>query len=239
MKAIIFDVDGTLVDSSASLVEAQRRTFERFDLPFPGRERALSVVGLSLREAFETLIGADGPAVEMAAYYRTLFAEMRADPAYQERLFPGADEALRLLAARDDVVLGVATGKSRRGVAAMVERQGWHGLFSAVQTADDAPSKPHPAMLQQAIAELGCDADRAVMVGDSSYDIDMATAAGVASIAVSWGFQPVQGLLARGASASIDHFFELPDVALRLLSERAPAASSAVSPAADPRYRPA
>lgn len=221
MKIVIFDVDGTLMDSSAYIVERMRRTFARFDLPFPGRDAALSIVGLSLKEAFAKLLGPACPAAEMAAYYRTLSADLREDPAFRERLFPGVDAALRTLAAREGMKIGVATGKSRRGVAEMIERHGWRGLFSAIQTADDAPSKPHPAMLLQAIAEAGGEPDHSVMVGDSSYDIEMAGAAKVRSIAVDWGFQSIDRLMALGATASISHFDELPGMVDRLLTREA------------------
>ena len=104
-------------------------------------------------------------------------------PAYREPLFKGAAELLAELAARDDVELGIATGKSRRGVAHLLDRHGWAGIFATIQTADD-PSKPHPAMLEKALAETGADRRDSVMVGDSTFDMAMARDAGIGAIGV-------------------------------------------------------
>src|SRR4051812_44704702 len=147
LKLIIFDVDGTLVDSQNLLVAAQRETFLKHGLTPPSRERSLSIVGLSLVKAFEVLAGPEGPAESLAEGYRQAFQRLRAEAAYEEPLFPGAAELLLELAARNDAVLGIATGKSRRGVAHLLERHGWERIFATIQTADDAPSKPDPGMI--------------------------------------------------------------------------------------------
>ncbi len=165
MKLIVFDVDGTLVDSQDLIVAAQGATFRAHGLEPPSRERSLSIVGLSLLQAFRVL-APDGPAESLAEGYRTAFQRLRADPAYREPLFKGAAELLAELAARDDVELGIATGKSRRGVAHLLDRHGWAGIFATIQTADDHPSKPHPAMLEKALAETGAERRDSVMVGD-------------------------------------------------------------------------
>ena len=114
------------------------------------------------------------------------------------------------LAASDRFLLGIATGKSRKGADFIVERHGWQGLFDTVQSADDAPSKPHPGMIMRAMAETGAAAERTAMVGDSSFDIEMAVAAGVVPVAVSWGFQPVERLVSLGARHVLREFPELP-----------------------------
>jgi phosphoglycolate phosphatase len=124
-------------------------------------------------------------------------------------LFPGAADLLRRLATRPDTVLGIATGKSRRGVAYLIERHGWDRLFATIQTADDAPSKPDPAMLVQALAETGIAADRAVMIGDTSFDMEMAGAIGMRAVGVAWGYHPVAALTEAGAEAIIDSFEDL------------------------------
>src|SRR5215204_3202861 len=156
VKLIVFDVDGTLVDSQDLIIAAQAATFRAHGLEPPSRERSLSIVGLSLLQAFRVL-APDGPAESLAEGYKTAFQRLRADPAYREPLFKGAAELLAELAARDDVELGIATGKSRRGVAHLLDRHGWAGIFATIQTADDHPSKPHPAMLQKALAETGAE----------------------------------------------------------------------------------
>jgi phosphoglycolate phosphatase len=203
---ILFDVDGTLVDSQDLIVEAQRRTFEAHGLPAPTRQRSLSIVGLSLVEAFTVLVGPEGPAEELAETYKSLFSSVRADPAYVEPLFPQAGEVLASLAAREDVVLGIATGKSRRGVAHLLERHGWDRVFSTIQTADDAPSKPHPAMIHQAMEETGVTPERTWMIGDSTYDMTMARAAGAGAIGVSWGYHAPEALIEAGAQAIVDTY---------------------------------
>ena len=114
----------------------------------------------------------------MAEYQRPLRRRVSPRRTTARPLFPGADATLRRLAARDDVALGLATGKSRRGVAGMLDGQGWGSLLVTIQTADDAPSKPHPGMVLQAMAETGADPDATVVVGDTTFDIEMARAAG-------------------------------------------------------------
>jgi phosphoglycolate phosphatase len=144
--------------------------------------------------------------------YKESFATLRTDPTYAEPLFPGALDCLESLRRRDDVLLGIATGKSRRGVAHLLDRHGWRSIFSIVQTADDAPSKPHPAMIRQAMAELGVPPERTVMVGDSSFDMEMARAAGVRPIGVSWGFQPVAALREARADVIVDSYADLQKI---------------------------
>jgi phosphoglycolate phosphatase len=209
LKLILFDVDGTLVDSQNIIVAAQRMAFAAHGLEPPSRELSLSIVGLSLVEAFTVLVGSKGPVVELAEAYKEAFAVLRQDPAHAEPLFPGAGACLEQLSRRQDVLLGIATGKSRRGVAHLLERHDWHKVFATIQTADDAPSKPHPAMILQAMDELGVAPQDTAMIGDSSYDMAMARAAGVEAIGVSWGFQPVAALTEAGARHIIHSYGEL------------------------------
>jgi phosphoglycolate phosphatase len=198
-KLVVFDLDGTLIDSRAIILAAQEATFRAHGLPMPDEETAISIVGLSLVEAFRTLVP-DGPYVDMAATYKTAFQDLRLRKAVAEDLFPGAADLLERLGGRHDVVLGIATGKSRRGVAHVMDLHGWHGRFATIQTADDAPSKPHPAMLEQALGETGFEARQAVMIGDTTFDILMARSAGMASIGVPWGNHSVAALNEAGAS---------------------------------------
>lgn len=218
MKLVLFDVDGTLVDSQNIIVASMHGAFLRHGMEPPSRERSLSIVGLSLAEAFRVLAGPDAPAEEMAQSYKDAYSVLRLDPANDAPLFPGAGECIARLNGRDDVLLGIATGKSRRGVAQLIERHGWEGVFSTVQTADDAPSKPHPAMILQAMAELGVAPEDTMMVGDSSYDMAMARSAGVHAIGVSWGFQPVDVLKQTGAHRIVDSYGELDPVLQAFLS---------------------
>lgn len=214
MDLIVFDVDGTLVDSAKIIIAAQTAACTALGLTHPGREKGLSVVGLSLPLCFGALLGSDAPAEALAEQYRTCFNALRQDPAYHEPLYPGVLATIERLKARDDVLLGIATGKSRRGVSHLIERHGWDRIFTTIQTADNAPSKPHPAMLEQAMAETGIAPERTFMIGDSCYDMQMARAAGCRAVAVSWGFQPVPALVESGAQHVLETMAELPDFVL-------------------------
>ena len=220
---IIFDVDGTLVDSQNIILAAQARAFAAHDMPALERTRALSVVGLSLIESFTQLAGPDAPAASLAEAYKDAFHVLRDDPAMHEPFFPGAQETVNALAQRDDVVLAIATGKSRRGVAYLVERAGWHNMFASVQTADTNASKPSPAMILAAIAEAGVDAANTTMIGDTSFDMDMARTAGVYAQGVGWGYHPRAALIAAGAQDIADDFAALRGQLVQRLSHAAEA----------------
>lgn len=201
MKLVVFDCDGTLVDSQHMIVAAMERAFAAIDLPPPGRAATLSVVGLSLEQAVRRLVplarAAEVPL--LAEAYKNAFGELRRDKTHDEPLYPGVRETLQSLASEPDVLLGVATGKSRRGLAAVLEREGFTDLFVTLQTADTNPSKPHPGMLLAAMAEAGAEPHRTLMVGDTTYDIGMARDAGARAIGVAWGYHPAAELEAAGA----------------------------------------
>lgn len=208
MTLVIFDLDGTLVSSDAIILGAQEEAFRLRGLAHPGREAGLGVVGLTLDIALMRLAGLDRPDDALTETYKEVFGAMRreaaSNPALDEPLFDGVPEVLDELARRPGTALGIATGKSRRGADYIVERHGWAGLFGTIQTADDAPSKPHPEMILRAMRETGADPAETFMVGDSSFDMEMAVAAGVVPVAVSWGFQPVAALRAAGARHVIE-----------------------------------
>jgi phosphoglycolate phosphatase len=214
MDLIIFDLDGTLINSEAIILGAQIETFSRHGLAHPGREAGLGIVGLTLDIALMRLAGLDKPDEALTETYRDVFGAMRrsaeTDPALDEPLFAGVADVLAALASRPGLRLGIATGKSRRGADYIIARHGWEGLFHTIQTADDAPSKPHPGMILRAMAETGALPARTAMVGDSSFDIEMAVAAGVTPVAVAWGFQPAASLAALGARHVLADFGELP-----------------------------
>lgn len=211
MKLILFDCDGTLVDSQHVIVAAMGRAFARAELAVPPREAVLGIVGLSLVEAMQRL-GEDDPrfpAERLADLYRQAFRELRTEPDFSEPMFPGMRGLIDTLSARDDVLLGIATGKSQRGVAAVLGHHGLEGRFVTIQTADDAPSKPHPAMVHQAMAATGIDARDTVLIGDTSFDMVMARAAGAGAIGVSWGYHAPELLRQSGAQWLVDDADEL------------------------------
>lgn len=208
MHLVIFDCDGTLVDSQHVIVAAMEAAFTALGHAAPPRVDILSVVGLSLEPAMARLLPPHmaGEARRLADAYRDAFTDLRANKALAEPLFPGTREVLDALAARDDVVLGIATGKSVKGVRRMLEREGLEHYFVTVQTADTHPSKPHPSMVERALAETGICATQAVMIGDTTYDVEMALAAGAGAVGVGWGYHAAQALEAAGAEHVLEHF---------------------------------
>ncbi len=209
-KLIVFDCDGTLVDSQFIITEAMNRALTTHSFPPMEREQVRRVVGLSLVEAVATLIPQESEEshVSVAHDYKNAFQSLRGDPAHHEPLFPGADEIIRELGGGLNH-LGLATGKSRRGVNVVLALHGWDGLFDTIQTADDGPGKPHPYMLEQAILETGASPDRAVMIGDTTFDMEMARSAGVRAIGVDWGYHSSEELIDSGAEIVIKDFAQL------------------------------
>lgn len=221
LRLVVFDVDGTLVDSQADILASMQAAFEAVDLATPPRDAILGIVGLSLNVAMPRLAPEADRSIHHALEdaYKASYMHRRATrgTVMSSPLYPGARDALDHLEAQTETLLGVATGKSRKGLDKLLEGHGLQNMFVTEQVADFHPSKPHPAMLQAALSETGVAPDRAVMVGDTSYDMDMAQAAGIAAIGVSWGYHDRAALDA--ASVVIDSFAELP-AALQQIWER-------------------
>jgi phosphoglycolate phosphatase len=222
-KLIIFDCDGTLVDSQNAIVAAMDFAFDNLGLTPPARAETLSVVGLSLPEAFAVLAPGESEATRaaLAERYRSDFPRARAEAARHDPLFPGIGNVITTLAQRSDVVMGVATGKSKRGVKRLFDQESWHGAFRTIQTADDNPSKPHPGMILRAMAETGNAPETTVMIGDTTYDIEMARAAHVGAIGVAWGYHPSIRLMESGAHRVVTEAPELIATIEHVLAEHA------------------
>lgn len=210
MKLIVFDIDGTLIDSAALLLAAQYATCEAHGLVHPGDEAGLGIVGLSLEEAFLSLIGPDSPAAALAETYKSQFGTLRQQPDLEDKLYPGIFDLIETLRGQDDVRLGIATGKSRRGVSHLLDRHGWDDLFDIIRTADDCPSKPHPAMLLESMQAMDIAPEATIMIGDASFDMLMARAAGCHALGVGWGFQSIAALEQSGAHAIAGKVADIP-----------------------------
>ncbi len=212
-RLIMFDCDGTLVDSQYVIIDSMEAAFQARGLPPPTPEAVRRIVGLSLPEAIGRLYPAgDTAAIEsLVAAYRQCFLDVRAKSNLHEPLFADVVETLTLLE-ETGYVLGIATGKSRRGLLATLETHGLAKHFATLQTADDGPGKPHPGMLQRAMAETGVEKDETVLIGDTVFDMEMALNAGTGAFGVSWGYHDVAELHAAGAHLVLDHLCELPSM---------------------------
>ncbi|MEI9851065.1 MAG: HAD-IA family hydrolase [Sphingomonas sp.] len=211
-RLAIFDCDGTLVDSQANICRAMEACFAERGLEMPSRAEIRRIVGLSLVPALAILLPEADEALhaEMAEGYKRAFFAMRSNGALDpEPLFEGVAEAIDTIEAAG-WLLGVATGKSDRGLHAILDHHGIRHRFVTLQTADRHPSKPHPAMLAAAIAEAGAAPETSAMIGDTSYDMAMACAAGARAVGVVWGYHTREELAAAGAACIANHARDLP-----------------------------
>ena len=205
-RLAIFDCDGTLVDSGANICLAMEDCFARAELAVPPRQQTRRIVGLSLVEAMRAMLPEAEPHVHVALAedYKLAFQRLRGRGLVEEPLYEGVLELLDSLEA-DGWLLGVATGKSDRGLSLCLDRHGLARRFVTLQTADRHPSKPHPSMIEQAMADAGASPETTLMIGDTSYDMAMARAAGVTAIGVAWGYHARQELLDAGADYIAEH----------------------------------
>jgi phosphoglycolate phosphatase len=199
VKLIIFDFDGTLVDSRSLILESHRIVFSEFRLPLPLPGDSLALVGKTLDLILAELAGPSAPIRDMVNAYDLLLPKLRAETAFAERPFDGVAELLRDLSSTEDVLLGMATGHTSLTVAPALAALQWSDFFQTIQAADMAPSKPHPAMLLQALAATNAKPENAIFVGDTTYDMEMGRAAKVRSMGVAWGYHKAEQLAAAGA----------------------------------------
>ena len=209
-RLAVFDCDGTLVDSQHNIVAAMAAAWREFGMEPAPANAVRRVVGLPLVDAIAALLP-DAPRDDhqgLSEAYKKAFHALRLRPDHEEPLYPGVVAALDALAA-SGALLAVATGKSRRGLLATLERHGLTGRFVVLKTADDAPGKPNPDMLLDAMAETGVTPADTVMIGDTVFDVAMARAARTGAIGVSWGYHDPAELMAAGAHCVVDSFADL------------------------------
>jgi len=199
-RLALFDCDGTLVDSQHNICAAMQACFAALDLPPPAAERTRQVVGLSLVEAMREMAPEADAALhhDLAEAYKSAFQRLRAEGLAHEPLYDGIAALIDRLEA-DGWLLGIATGKSDRGLGLCLEAHGLAGRFVTLQTADRHPSKPNPSMVALAMAEAGAAPETTMMIGDTSYDMAMARAAGALAVGAGWGYHSADALIAAGA----------------------------------------
>ena len=210
MQLIIFDCDGTLVDSQHTIVGRMTSALkgQGYAVPNPGEIREL--VGLSLEETIQRLLPDSNAVVvdHLAAAYQEQLIEYHGSDGPLEPLFPRAEKVLRTLHSRG-YLLGVATGKSQHGLEVILEGHNLRGIFSTLQTADGHPGKPNPSMLHQAMTETGVEANDTLMLGDTSFDMAMAVNAGVHPVGVVWGYHCADALRVAGARTVLEDYCDL------------------------------
>lgn len=216
LKLALFDVDGTLVDSQETIVSCMQGAFDTFEYPVPTPQDILSIVGLSLPVAVERL----APDLDMRSRalvvdaYKEMFRLTRHEKgAGHSPLYAGARKCLDALHDVPELLLGVATGKSKRGLDGLLQAHDLK-MFVTQQVADHHPSKPHPSMVFTAMEDVGVAPEHCVMIGDTTYDIEMGRAAGVKTVGVDWGYHPAYKL---GADHLVTDFNELQDLLLNRL----------------------
>jgi len=217
LRLAVFDCDGTLVDSQASIVSSMQAACAAHNIPEPEPEAIRRMVGLPLEVAIASLFPEldKNKVWQVREGYREAFTVLRQRGDVHEPLFQGGLDALRVL---EDTgwILGVATGKSYKGLISTLDTHRLTIRFQTLQTADLAQGKPHPEMLLNAMAETGVDAASTVMIGDTTYDMEMAINAGTMALGVAWGYHESQELMDAGAHIVIDDFSQLPEAVERL-----------------------
>lgn len=217
LRLVVFDCDGTLVDSQAAIGRSMASAFKDIGLPYPGDQVVKEIVGLSLRDAALILLPEDrhdlAPALETG--YRKAFSTLRLNDQIFEPLYPGVRTTLEALRG-ENVLIGVATGKGQKGLEKTLAGHGISEFFDTLQTADFHPGKPNPSMLFAAMAETGVTPEMTLFVGDTTFDVEMGVNAGVKTLGVSWGYHRPGLLEETGASAIIGGMDEVVHHALRL-----------------------
>lgn len=217
MRLVIFDLDGTLIDSVALIVEMVGKAFAAVDEPIPSEAAIRSISGITARDAMAILAPEAEPSRVEAILesYKTHY--LAAAGVAREPMFAGAIEALDRLQAHPETILSVATGKGYRSATTLLERHGILERFHSIETPDHNRGKPDPQMIETAIEKAGAMHGATVMIGDTVHDMRMARAAGVGAVGVAWGYHERAELLSEGADVVIERFDEL-DAAVAALA---------------------
>lgn len=209
-RLLVFDWDGTLVDSIARIVESMRAAADACALPQLDEMTIRGIIGLGLPEAIRSLYPQLEDPARVEVFRRVYSDHYLALEREPSPLFPGVRESL--LAFREQgYLLAVATGKTRRGLDRVLAGHGWLDFFDITRCADETASKPDPRMLREILAHCGVASGRALMVGDSPFDLQMAHAAGMTAVAVGYGAQPLAVLQEHRPHLAIDEFAALQD----------------------------
>jgi len=213
LKFAVFDIDGTLIDSAASIVAGVQACWSACGFADPDPAAVRHTIGLPWEQGVRALLPGCGDAefAAIRAYYDAVARGERTRPPLSEVLFPGALEALEEIAG-SGALLGIVTSRNSRRLTQLLETHGLHDHFVSVKTVDHGPGKPNPHLLLQAMSDVGADAARTVMIGDTVYDIQMAANAGTAGVGVAWGVHEADELRAAGASHVVRAFHELPSI---------------------------
>lgn len=216
-KLVIFDMDGTLVDGAKAAVPAMQFAFESVNLPPPNGKLIRDMIGLSIPQGIRHIINSfndlrqisDSEVEQIGETYKNYFYQARMIDKHPMPLYDGALKALAELHAQDEILLSIATGASRRGVNAFLDKYELNDLFFTSKCATECPSKPHPDMILQAMNETGVVAANTIMIGDTSFDMQMAKAANVYAIGVSWGYHHHETIKQAGADVIVEDYEQL------------------------------
>jgi len=219
LPLIMFDMDGTLIDTHGLISEHMATAFTGHGLPAPTPTAVRGIIGLSVDLAIGRLAGTDDPVLinRLVDSYRNAYRQSVEKTFDREPLYPGAREALHRLRAQPETLLGVATGKALAGLNRILGNHGLANHFVTLQTPDHNPSKPHPGMLLSAMRETGASPQEVIMVGDSVFDMELAVNAGCKAIGVTWGYCDAGDLRRSGATTLIESYDELDAAVARLL----------------------
>jgi phosphoglycolate phosphatase len=213
-KLVVFDCDGTLVDSQHNVIACMNTAFSDLSLVPPEEKLIRQYIGLNLEEAIGLYMPETSDEEMLArivSSYKAAFFNLRLQPDHEEPLYPGTREIMDRLSGKG-CSMAVATGKSLRGLNAVIERHGLEGRFISLQTPDHNPGKPHPQMIEKAMDDAGVGPDQTFMIGDTSFDMMLAKNAGCHAVGVNWGYHSETELLKNGADHLIDAFSDLFDI---------------------------